>query len=144
MAAISAPVAPGASGLSTLQLYLLRGTYALISVFLVTSIWPGVIHHDKLALMHGVARSLLAAMAPLMLLGLRYPVKMLPILFFELAWKTIWLLFFAMPLWTAHQVDADTWDTIKACALVWVIFPFTIPWRYVFDTYVRAPGDRWN
>jgi hypothetical protein len=27
---------------------------------------------------------------------------------------------------------------------VWVIFPFTIPWRYVFETYVKAPGDRWN
>jgi hypothetical protein len=69
---------------------------------------------------------------------------MLPVLFFELAWKTIWLLFFALPLWTAHQVDADTWETIKACALVWVIFPFTIPWRYVFETYVKAPGDRWS
>jgi hypothetical protein len=144
MTAISAPAVPGTSGLSTLQLYLLRGTYALILAFLVTSIWPGVIHHDHLALMHGVARSLLAAMAPLMLMGLRYPLKMLPVLFFELAWKTIWLLFFALPLWTAHQVDPDTWETIKACALVWVIFPFTIPWRYVFETYVKAPGDRWS
>src|SRR5580700_4203969 len=132
MAAISAPAVPATSAPSTLQLYLLRGTYALILVFLVTSIWPGVIHHDKLALMHGVARSLLAAMAPLMLMGLRYPLKMLPVLFFEL------------PLWTAHQVDPDTWETIKACALVWVIFPFTIPWRYVFETYVKAPGDRWS
>ncbi|MFZ0030880.1 MAG: hypothetical protein WAK84_03290, partial [Candidatus Cybelea sp.] len=66
----------------------------------MTSIWPGVILHEKLALMHGVARSLLAAMAPLMLMGLRYPLKMLRALFFELAWKMIWLLFFALPLWT--------------------------------------------
>jgi len=108
MTAILAPPVPGTSGLSTLQLYLLRGTYALILAFLVTSIWPGVVYHDKLA------------------------------------WKTIWLLFFALPLWTAHQVDPDTWETIKACALVWVIFPFTIPWRYVFETYVKAPGDRWS
>lgn len=96
MAAISVPVVREAFRPSTLQLYLLRGTYALIVVFLVTSIWPGVIHHDKLELMRGVARSLLAAMAPLMLMGLRYPLKMLPALFFELAWKTIWLLFFAL------------------------------------------------
>ncbi len=144
MGAISVPVVREAFRPSTLQLYLLRGTYALILVFLVTSIWPGVIHHDKLELMRGVARSLLAAMAPLMLMGLRYPLKMLPALFFELAWKTIWLLFFALPLWTAHQVDPDTWETIKECALIWVIFPFTIPWRYVFETYVKAPGDRWK
>ena len=118
MAVISMPAVPGTPGLSTLRLYLLRGTYALILVFLVTSIWPGVIHHDTL--------------------------KMLPVPFFELAWKTIWLLFFAVPLLMAHQVDPDTWDTIKACALLWVIFPFTIPWRYVFETYVKAPGDRWK
>ena len=57
MAAISAP-AVSTPELSTLRLYLLRGTYALIFVFLVTSIWPGVIQHDKLELMRGVARSL--------------------------------------------------------------------------------------
>ncbi len=69
-----------------------------------------------------------------MLMGLRYPLKMLPALFFELAWKTIWLLFFALPLLMAHQVDPDTWDTIKACALVWVIFPFTIQGRHDYCT----------
>ena len=107
MTAILAPAVPGTSGLSTLQLYLLRGTYALILAFLVTSIWPGVIHHDKLALMHGVARSLLAAMAPLMLMGLRYPLKMLPVLFFELAWNC--LLYTSQHVHARHQIVEKVW-----------------------------------
>jgi len=36
-------------------------------------------------------------------LGLRYPVKMLPLLIFELVWKAVYLLAFAAPLGSAHQ-----------------------------------------
>jgi hypothetical protein len=28
--------------------------------------------------------------------------------------------------------------------LMGVIFPLVIPWRYVFDQYVRGQGDRWR
>jgi hypothetical protein len=39
--------------------------------------------------MRGVVRSVLAAVSLLAVLGIRYPLKMLPLLFFELVWKTI-------------------------------------------------------
>jgi hypothetical protein len=87
---------------------------------------------------------MLAAMPLLALLGLRYPLKMLPLLFFEMLWKAIWLVLVALPLWTAHRsIDADTQQTIQACLMV-AIFPFLIPWRYVFTTFVLQPGDRWK
>ncbi|HTA64034.1 MAG TPA: hypothetical protein VK753_00895, partial [Xanthomonadaceae bacterium] len=113
---------------STLRLYVMRCTYLMISVFLATQIWPGIVHHPQLDLMRGVARSLLAAMLPFVLLGLRYPLQMLPVMLFELCWKSIWLIAFAYPLWTAHQIDADTWKTVKACLFGWVVFPIAIPW----------------
>jgi hypothetical protein len=130
---------------STLRLYLLRATYLMVFVFLTTQIWPAIFFHTKpWSLMHGVACCLLAAMAPLMALGLRYPVKMVPILLFELTWKSIWLFAMGLPLWSAHRVDPDTFETIKACAMGVILFPLVIPWRYVFATYVKAPGDRWG
>ena len=93
--------------------------------------------------MHGVAASMLAAMSALAVLGLRYPLRMLPLLFFELLWKTIWLIAIALPLWSAGQMDADTAETVRECLVV-VVFPIVIPWRFVLENYLRKPGDRWR
>jgi len=130
---------------STFRLYVLRATYLLLVVGLGIDIWPGVIHHSiTLPLMNGVVRSLLAAVALLALLGLRYPLQMLPLLLFELVWKSIWLLAFALPLWRAHSIDANTQDTVFACGMGIVIFPIAIPWPYVLAHYLRKPADRWK
>lgn len=133
------------SDVSTFRLYLLRATYLLIVVGLGIVIWPGVIHHtDTWALKYGDESSLLAGVQLMAVLGLRYPLKMLPLLLFELTWKSVWLVAIALPLWSAHEVDAATWETIKACLMGVVIFPLTIPWPYVMANFIKAPGDRWR
>jgi hypothetical protein len=130
---------------TTFRLYLLRATYLLVVVGLGIDIWPGLIHHEKVwTLWHGVGCSLLAAVTVLAALGIRYPLTMMPLLLFELAWKTIWLAAIALPLWSANQVDPDTMETIRACAMGLVIFPLAIPWPYVLAKFVREPGDRWS
>jgi hypothetical protein len=126
---------------STFRLYLMRALYLLIAVGLGVTIWPQVIHHP--ITMHGSTSSLLGAMAVLAVLGIRYPLQMLPLLFFEMVWKAIWLIAVALPLWFAHRIDADTADSIRAC-LMGVIVPIAIPWRYVFENYVKKHGDRWR
>lgn len=129
---------------SVFRLYLLRATYLLIVVGLGFQIWPAVIHHAPTwDLMHGVVSCLLAGVSVLALLGLRYPLRMLPLLLFELAWKSIWLIAVAAPLWFAHRVDADTRETIMACLMGLILFPLVIPWPYVFAHYLKAPADRW-
>src|SRR5450755_1794669 len=129
---------------SLLRLYALRATYLLIAVGLGIDIWPAIIHHAKpWELMYGVVQCVLAAVSLLALVGLRYPLQMLPLLFFETVWKSIWLIVIAVPLWSAHQMDANTWETAVAC-LMGVIFPVVIPWRYVVANYVMKGGDRWR
>jgi hypothetical protein len=61
-----------------------------------------------------------------------------------LLWKAIWLVAIALPLWTAHQLDAETMETVKACLMGIVLCPLVIPWPYVLADYVRKPGDRWK
>jgi hypothetical protein len=130
---------------STFRLYLLRATYLLIVVGLGFTIWPGILHPPKdLALMRGVVRSLLGAVSLLAVLGIRYPLKMLPLLFFELVWKSIWILAFGLPLWSAHQLDPDTRETLNACLMGIVLVPLVMPWRYVLGSYVKVPGDGWS
>jgi hypothetical protein len=121
---------------STFRLYLMRATYLLIFVGLSLTIWPRIIHHSTVwALKYGVEGSMLGAVAILAAIGIRYPLQMLPLLLFELVWKSIWLVAVALPLWSAHQVDADTAESIKACLMGVIITPIAIPWPYLFANY---------
>lgn len=130
---------------STFRLYLLRATYLLIVVGLGFVIWPGIIHHSsRWALRYGDTSSLLAGVSVLAVLGIRYPLKMLPLLLFELVWKSIWLIAIALPLWNAHQLDPETWESIKACGMGVVIMPIVIPWPYVLAHFAKQTGDRWR
>jgi hypothetical protein len=82
-------------------------------------------------------------MSLLALLGLRYPVRLLPILLFESLWKLIWLPVVALPALAAGEVDAAMSEVIVNCSLV-VIILAVVPWRYVWQRYVVAKGDRWR
>jgi hypothetical protein len=86
---------------------------------------------------------MLGAISILAILGIRYPLKMLPVLFFELTWKSIWLIAVALPLWSSNQMDAKNLATTQDC-LVGVIFLLVIPWPYVWEHYVKMRGDRWR
>ena len=129
---------------SLIHLYALRALYLLMAVGLGVYIWPVVLHHtNELAATKGVQFALLAGLGATAALGLRYPVQMLPVLLFELVWKAIYLIAFALPLWSAHEVTAAVAENIKACLMVVIFIPL-IPWRYVFAHYVLKHGDRWK
>ena len=76
-------------------------------------------------------------------LGLRYPLQMLPVLLWEVTWKTLWLVLVALPAWRAGHLDEPMQATIFAVSLVVLVY-LAIPWRYVFTHYVTARGDRWR
>jgi hypothetical protein len=133
---------------SLFRLYLLRALYLLIVVGLGIVRWPEVIDHvihqeKSWELKEGVVACMLTAFSALSVLGLRYPLQMLPLLLWELVWKSIWLIVVALPLWSTGQMDESTWATAFACLMV-VIVPFIIPWRFVFAHYVKKRGDRWR
>ena len=67
---------------------------------------------------------------------------MLPLLIFEIAWKAIFLLAFALPLYLANQLDAPMVADIGACLMVLIILPL-IPWRYVVAQYIVKRSERW-
>lgn len=130
--------------LSLPRLYLLRFGYAVLGVGLAVTHWPAFIQHAQpWTLTEGVVNCMLLALSALALLGIRYPLQMLPVLLFESAWKMIWLTVVALPLWTADQVDPATRSLTYD--LLWVVVILVvIPWRYVFAQYVTKRGDRWR
>jgi hypothetical protein len=134
---------PPATGVALWQLYGLRIFFALIAVGQGSIQFPLFVHHVHWTLMSGVAHSFLLTLAVLSIVGVRYPLQMLPLMIYELLWKTVWLLGIWLPLWLAGQVDADTHQSFFEIAPIVVVIPF-IPWRYVFAKFIQAPGDRWR
>ena len=130
--------------LSPRRLNIMRFGYAFMGVGLAIVKWPIFVQNvSSLPLFEGVEACLLTAMSLLALLGLRYPVRMLPILLFEVTWKIIWIAAVALPHLVADDIDAATSAVLFNCSLV-VIIIAVIPWPYVWRHYVRAPGDAWR
>jgi hypothetical protein len=126
------------------RLNLMRVGYAVMGVGLAVVKWPIVIGYDRSTpLYEGIVAVLLTAMSLLALLGLRYPVRLLPILLFESLWKLIWLTVVALPAVAAGDVDAAMREVIVNCLVVVIVFA-VVPWRYVWQHYVTAKGDRWH
>jgi hypothetical protein len=139
------PDSPGLeAALPLYRLYLMRAGYALMGIGLAIVRWPDLITHpEPWPLMDSVVVCILTAMSLLALLGLRYPVQMLPILLFESAWKLLWLGVVALPRFLAGDMDAATADVTFNCLFVVFILAVT-PWRYVWVHYATAPGNRWR
>jgi hypothetical protein len=132
----------GGGEVSLARLYVLRATYLLLVVGLGAMIVPPLIRHEPMA--RGVIPSLLGAVWLLAFLGLRYPLKMLPLLMFELVWKTIWMIAYGLPQWSAGQMPPTFAEDSFNIAAGVILMPMVIPWGYAWRHYVKAPGDRWR
>ena len=144
MAALAPAALRAAStgGIALWRLNLLRAIYLLMAAGMGSIIVPAFLHHKPWSFDHGVVNCMLLAMVVLAVLGLRYPLKMLPLLFWEMAWKLIWLSAIAYPAWRDGAMTADIRDNLFACALV-VIVILATPWDYVWRSFVAAKSERW-
>jgi hypothetical protein len=130
--------------LTLYRLHLMRVGYAIMGFGLAVVKWPLLATHpEPWPLFDGVVTCILTAMSLLAFLGLRYPVRLLPILLFECAWKVIWLAVVAAPKLATGKMDVATQAVMVNCLLV-VIILAVVPWRHVWPQYVTAKGDRWR
>lgn len=92
--------------------------------------------------MTGVAKSMLAALALLSLLGVRYPLQLIPVLLFETLWKTLWLLTIAIP-----AMDSGQWAALEStfyeCVGIIIVY-FLMPWSYVWSRFFRQSSEPWR
>jgi len=144
VSAVTASSGGHASDVSVFRLYVLRAVYLFVVVGLSIEVWPSVVNPERhWELMQGVTSCMLAAFSLLCALGLRYPLQMIPVLLWEVVWKTLWLGIVARPQWLAGHIDESIKPTIFACSLVVLVY-LAIPWGYTFTHYVKARGDRWR
>jgi hypothetical protein len=137
---------PAHGQVSTVRLVAMRVIFGGTFLFIGIDAWKILLTYpgpwDPL---QGVAWSFWAAYATLMLLGLRYPLKMLPLLLLQVFYKFIWLVIVGYPLWSAGrlmdsaagQPGAIPAGQVAAVFMIAVAVDLVvIPWRYAFRSYV--------
>ena len=131
----------GEQEVSLARLYLMRAI-ALLGIWGLFETVETLFVHD--ALDRGVHKALIAGLWLMCLFAFRYPLKMVPVLLFEMTWKLVWLLAFGLPqYWSgtgSPRLTEDLWS-IGAFPLVCAL---VIPWGYVWRRYVCARGERWR
>ncbi|HEX8622910.1 MAG TPA: hypothetical protein VF718_13165 [Allosphingosinicella sp.] len=129
---------------SPARLWVMRAMYLFMAVGIANMVWPLILSHDSsVPRMTGVAWALIGTIGLLALLGLRYPLRMIPLLMVELTWKAIWLLAFALPRWLDGTLDEPMRTSVFETSFGAILL-LVIPWRYVWANYVVASGDPWT
>ena len=131
-----------AEEVSLARIYVLRATYLLLVIGLGGMIVPDVVSHPVIS--RGVIPSLLGALWVLAFVGLKYPLEMLPLLMFEFAWKSIWMVAYGLPQWFAGQLPPTFAEDGFNIGLGVILMPLVIPWGYIYRHYVSQPGARWR
>ena len=131
-----------AADVSLARLYVLRATYLLLVIGVGLMIVPQLVNHELTS--RGVIAALLAGVWALAFIGIKHPLEMLPLLMFEFAWKTIWILAYALPQWSAGQFPPTFAEDSLNISLGVILMPLVIPWKYVWRQYVKKPGARWR
>ncbi len=127
------------------RLYVMRAGYVLIGLVQGAHTWSAILHHAQpWDFWHGVAESFFGALTLLCLLGVPYPLRMMPLFIFEFTWKAIWVFAVWLPPWLGHTLDPDIGDSFVQIAPAVVIVPLVLPLGYVWKHYVLAPADRWR
>ena len=130
---------------SLTRLYVMRAFYLTIILMVGSMAWPALTNpREPLEPMEGVGFSFWGALALLAVVGLRYPLQMVPLLVVQMIYKSLWLLAVALPIWSSPLFDADVAQFARSMAIGIALDLLVIPWGYVFANFVRKPGDRWT
>lgn len=97
---------------------------------------------DEGSYLAGIGKSVILAMVFLCLVGFFHPLKMLPLLLFSIAWKSIWLIAFVIPAYFGSGLDEVTKNILFPVSIGFIVTAAITPWRYVVNLYF--PSSRNN
>ena len=124
-------------GVAKYKIYLLRLLFLLTILFVGNASWTHILTYEgPWDPLHAMSFCVWAAYATLSILGLKNPLKMLPIVFFQIFYKSLWLVVVAYPLWMQNQLAGSPAEDLTYTFL-WVVLPlFALPWKYAFRKYI--------
>lgn len=120
-----------------IKIYLMRGLYLLTFISLAYDNWSTIFFpYEQFGVLSGVAISFWASYSLIMGLGVRYPLKMIPMLLLQLIYKAAWIIGTYMPAKSAGTLNEDLIDFYWICVTAVIIDLIIIPWGYVWRIYV--------
>jgi hypothetical protein len=129
---------------SPLRLNCLRAMYLFIVVGFGTFLLPGILAPSHpLEPLEAVTNHMLLAFWLLCVPGLLYPLQMLPVLLWEIVWKTVWVLTVALPQWRSGQMAHFTEANLSWIPLLLLCYA-VVPWGYVVKQYLRKSPEPWR
>jgi hypothetical protein len=109
--------------------------------FLVTL--PLLIHHGPTE--RGMILGIKGGLWIMGMIGVRHPLRMLPIFIFEFVWKTIWLLAFGLPKWISGIGSPRLSQDMMGIGIVPLSLALLLmPWGHIWRRYVGQPAERWR
>ena len=136
------PAERDSSEVSPARLKLLRATFLLCAIAGFLLVLPGVIRPD--VAVRGMQESMIAGLWVTGFLGLRYPVRMVPLLLFAFASATVWLFSYGLQQWLAGAAMPNLRSDLLAIGGGAILFALAIPWGHVWRRYVTGPSERWR
>ncbi|MBI5371020.1 MAG: hypothetical protein HZA79_03220 [Sphingobacteriales bacterium] len=126
-------------GVPLINIWLLRLLFTLMFLFLTFDSWRHIWNHKgPWNDVNAAAWCMWGSYSVISFIGVMRPLKMLPIVIFEIIYKTAWLLIVAYPLWIRGELAGSPVEGM-ARVFIWVLFPIAaMPWRYFFRTYIRS------
>ena len=124
-------------GVPRINIYLLRILFTLMFLFVTYDSWTHILNHKgPWENANAAAWCMWGTYSLMSIIGIFRPLKMLPIVLFEIIYKIIWLVIIAYPLWAKNQLIGSPAEGMTR-AFVWVVLPIVaMPWRYFFRTYI--------
>src|SRR5437762_12812447 len=124
-------------GVPRINIYLLRLLFTLMFLFVSYDSWSHILTHtgpwDN---PNAAAWCMWGSYSVISFIGILRPLKMLPIVLFEIIYKTAWIFIVAYPLWVNNELTGSPAEGM-ARVCIWVVLPIVaIPWRYLFGTYL--------
>ncbi len=127
-------------GVRPINVYALRLFYFLMAAFVATDAWRAIITHEgPWDRFKAMAFCVWAAYPTLAVFGLINPLRWLPIMLFTVAYKGLWLLIVAYPLWRAGTLVGSPAEAMTRAFIGTPLLIIAIPWKYVFRNYVMWP-----
>lgn len=141
---MESPHAPEPPPVAMWRIHMLRIVYLLMAGVMGVFVWQQVLFEtEPWPAPRVVAKSMLASLALLCVLGVRYPLKMLPLMLLETLWKTVAILAIIVPAWLAHRMTPDLQVLFNECIGIVLVY-LVMPWRYVWACYAVQPGEPWR
>lgn len=124
-------------GVPRINIYLLRLLFTLMFVFLTYESWSYILNHTgPWNNANAAAWCMWGAYSAISFIGILRPLKMLPIVLFEIVYKVAWLAVVAYPLWMKDELIGSPAEEMTRVFL-WVVLPIVaMPWRYFFRTHL--------